>query len=169
MDTMHFDLGGRKVGMSGGSWEGGLNAAQRAIWHNQPVSQGMGDVRSFRLPEPTSATGSLPETTDRTGIYSSPSNPFLGGRGVPSPDAMATPDQTTDAGKGQSWAEPEAPVQATTVRESSGEAEPEKKDDSPPEASSSETPVKHHRISMDDIPTSSPNAKMALMSMSDKA
>lgn len=32
VDTMHFDLGGRRVGMGGGSWEGGLNAGQRALW-----------------------------------------------------------------------------------------------------------------------------------------
>ncbi|KQS79824.1 hypothetical protein ASG25_21790 [Rhizobium sp. Leaf384] len=31
-DTMHFDLAGRRVGMGGGSWEGGLNSSQRALW-----------------------------------------------------------------------------------------------------------------------------------------
>lgn len=30
LDTMHFDLGG--AGMAGGSWSGGLNASQRALW-----------------------------------------------------------------------------------------------------------------------------------------
>ncbi|WP_349433568.1 phage tail length tape measure family protein [Pararhizobium sp. A13] len=32
MDTMHFDLGGERVGMGGGSWESGLTSAQRALW-----------------------------------------------------------------------------------------------------------------------------------------
>ncbi len=32
MDTMHFDLGGRRAPMGGGSWEGGLTDSQRAMW-----------------------------------------------------------------------------------------------------------------------------------------
>ncbi|MES0168250.1 phage tail length tape measure family protein [Mesorhizobium sp. M0027] len=32
MDQMHFDLGGGKVGMGGGSWAGGLNDNQRALF-----------------------------------------------------------------------------------------------------------------------------------------
>lgn len=41
MDTMHFDLAGRRVGMGGGSWEDGLNAKQRAMWPGAE-SVGMG-------------------------------------------------------------------------------------------------------------------------------
>jgi hypothetical protein len=32
VDTMHFDLGGKRAGMGGGSWEGGLNSSQRSLW-----------------------------------------------------------------------------------------------------------------------------------------
>ncbi len=32
MDQMHFDLGGGKLGMAGGSWQGGLTAAQKAMF-----------------------------------------------------------------------------------------------------------------------------------------
>lgn len=32
VDPMHFDLGGERVGMAGGSWEHGLTARQRALW-----------------------------------------------------------------------------------------------------------------------------------------
>jgi hypothetical protein len=32
VDTMHFDLAGNKVGMGGGSWAGGLNSQQAALW-----------------------------------------------------------------------------------------------------------------------------------------
>ncbi|SER57583.1 hypothetical protein SAMN03159406_00536 [Rhizobium sp. NFR03] len=32
VDSMHFDLAGKKVGMGGGSWEGGLNSSQRSLW-----------------------------------------------------------------------------------------------------------------------------------------
>jgi hypothetical protein len=32
MDQMHFDLGGGKVGMAGGSWANGLTASQRAMF-----------------------------------------------------------------------------------------------------------------------------------------
>ncbi|MBL8575136.1 MAG: phage tail length tape measure family protein [Hyphomicrobiaceae bacterium] len=32
LDTMHFDLAGRRTGMAGGSWDGGLTAGQRALW-----------------------------------------------------------------------------------------------------------------------------------------
>jgi len=32
LDTMHFDLGGGRVGMAGGSWENGLTSAQRSLW-----------------------------------------------------------------------------------------------------------------------------------------
>ncbi|MCV9960727.1 phage tail length tape measure family protein [Pararhizobium sp. BT-229] len=39
VDTMHFDLGGQRVGMGGGSWQGGLNSAQRALW---PEAQSKG-------------------------------------------------------------------------------------------------------------------------------
>ncbi|SHF02782.1 Phage-related minor tail protein [Kaistia soli DSM 19436] len=42
-DAMHFDLGGNKVGMGGGSWEGGLNSAQRNYF---PEAESVG--KSFR-------------------------------------------------------------------------------------------------------------------------
>ncbi|SCB18534.1 phage tail length tape measure family protein [Rhizobium lusitanum] len=32
MDAMHFDLGGNKVGMGGGSWANGLNSSQASLW-----------------------------------------------------------------------------------------------------------------------------------------
>jgi len=32
MDQMHFDLGGKRLGMAGGSWESGLTAAQRSMF-----------------------------------------------------------------------------------------------------------------------------------------
>ena len=42
LDLMHFDIGGGKgLGMLGGSWEGGLNEKQRALWQGVQ-SQGMG-------------------------------------------------------------------------------------------------------------------------------
>lgn len=34
MDQQHFDLGGQKLGMKGGTWEGGLTDKQRALWPN---------------------------------------------------------------------------------------------------------------------------------------
>lgn len=39
LDTMHFDLGGDRVGMGGGTWDGGLTPAQRQLW---PGAQSMG-------------------------------------------------------------------------------------------------------------------------------
>lgn len=45
VDTMHFDLGGRRTGMGGGSWEGGLNSTQRALWPGAQ-SQGMDSAAS---------------------------------------------------------------------------------------------------------------------------
>lgn len=41
VDTMHFDLAGKRVGMAGGSWQGGLTEAQRRLWPDA-VSSGMG-------------------------------------------------------------------------------------------------------------------------------
>jgi hypothetical protein len=41
MDPMHFDLGGNKVGMGGGSWENGLSPGQRMLWPGAN-SRGMG-------------------------------------------------------------------------------------------------------------------------------
>jgi hypothetical protein len=42
LDLMHFDIGGGEgLGMRGGSWEGGLNDQQRALWKGVQ-SQGMG-------------------------------------------------------------------------------------------------------------------------------
>ncbi len=35
MDTMHFDLGGDKVGMGGGSWDKGLSSGQMSLWKIQ--------------------------------------------------------------------------------------------------------------------------------------
>ncbi|MVA56265.1 phage tail length tape measure family protein [Agrobacterium vitis] len=32
LDTMHFDLGGDKAGMGGGSWDKGLTSAQSSLW-----------------------------------------------------------------------------------------------------------------------------------------
>ncbi|MUZ66327.1 hypothetical protein GOZ98_26790 [Agrobacterium vitis] len=32
LDTMHFDLGGDKTGMGGGSWDKGLTSAQSSLW-----------------------------------------------------------------------------------------------------------------------------------------
>lgn len=32
LDTMHFDLGGSKTGMGGGSWDKGLTSAQASLW-----------------------------------------------------------------------------------------------------------------------------------------
>ncbi|MGY2052248.1 hypothetical protein [Methylobacterium sp. JK268] len=45
MDTMHFDLGGNRVGMGGGSWERGLTPAQRRMFPGVE-SRGMGDYGS---------------------------------------------------------------------------------------------------------------------------
>lgn len=46
LDTMHFDLGGHRTGMGGGSWSGGLTPAQRQLFPGAN-SQGMGqDARS---------------------------------------------------------------------------------------------------------------------------
>ena len=48
LDLMHFDIGGGEgLGMRGGSWEGGLNDQQRALWKGVQ-SQGMGQ----RAPQP---------------------------------------------------------------------------------------------------------------------
>ena len=44
MDLMHFDLGGSdRLGMSGGSWEGGLTSAQRRLFAGAD-SRGIGDL-----------------------------------------------------------------------------------------------------------------------------
>ncbi|MBZ5757949.1 hypothetical protein LAV84_05050 [Rhizobium sp. VS19-DR104.2] len=43
MDQMHFDLGGSKVGMGGGSWDKGLNSGQSALWGGVQ-SKGMTDA-----------------------------------------------------------------------------------------------------------------------------
>lgn len=42
VDTMHFDVGGRRAGMGGGSWEDGLTPQQREMWPGAN-SVGMGD------------------------------------------------------------------------------------------------------------------------------
>ncbi|WP_062018323.1 phage tail length tape measure family protein [Aureimonas sp. AU4] len=43
LDTMHFDLAGNRVGMGGGSWDGGLTPAMRRIWGGAQ-SVGMGSA-----------------------------------------------------------------------------------------------------------------------------
>ncbi|KQT53664.1 hypothetical protein ASG43_17655 [Aureimonas sp. Leaf454] len=44
VDNMHFDLAGKKVGMGGGTWEGGLTLAQRKMWPGaQSVGMGAND------------------------------------------------------------------------------------------------------------------------------
>lgn len=49
LDLMHFDLAGH-IGMAGGSWEKGLNAAQRSIW-GIGGNMGMGELLNpSRLP-----------------------------------------------------------------------------------------------------------------------
>jgi hypothetical protein len=48
VDNMHFDLAGNKVGMGGGSWEGGLNSAQRSLWPGAE-SKGIDDTASKAL------------------------------------------------------------------------------------------------------------------------
>lgn len=50
LDTMHFDLGGERTGMGGGSWEKGLTPEQRAHFPGA-FSQGMGDASTYKLPE----------------------------------------------------------------------------------------------------------------------
>jgi hypothetical protein len=48
LDTMHFDTGNTSMG--GGSWEGGLSQAQRAIWGAD--SRGMGNISDWQRPKP---------------------------------------------------------------------------------------------------------------------
>ncbi|HVI28865.1 phage tail length tape measure family protein [Hansschlegelia sp.] len=52
VDLMHFDLGGRRVGMGGGSWNGGMTAAQRRMWPGaQSFGMGANDNGVTALPE----------------------------------------------------------------------------------------------------------------------
>lgn len=74
MDLMHFDIGGKKYGMLGGSWEKGLTSRQKAIWGGRPSSQGMGSVSRYSLPP--IGKERIGETQDKSSIYKSPANPF---------------------------------------------------------------------------------------------
>jgi hypothetical protein len=66
LDLMHFDLGGERVPMGGGSWENGLTTAQRRIWQ-LAESRGMsGFTKTGAMPEaatPTAARGPMPAST----------------------------------------------------------------------------------------------------------
>lgn len=79
LDTMHFDLGGNRVGMGGGSFEKGLTPQQRALFPGA-VSEGMGPVQAFKLPEAGKdrlAQGTeADERAVREEAYRSKANPF---------------------------------------------------------------------------------------------
>lgn len=80
MDTMHFDLGGERVGMGGGSFEGGLSEQQKRLFPGAQ-STGMGDIAAFRLPdaprqERLAAGSPEDERRVREDAYRSPANPF---------------------------------------------------------------------------------------------
>ncbi|MER8817168.1 phage tail length tape measure family protein [Mesorhizobium sp. M0965] len=68
MDEMHFDLGGGRLGMAGGSWRNGLNDNQRALF---PGVESAGNK----------ATAAITRLTESTGLAAKGLNSFGGGLG----------------------------------------------------------------------------------------
>lgn len=64
LDTMHFDLGGARAGMSGGSWASGLTPQQTALWSGAS-SKGM-DTASAALER---LAGATTQTTEGLGQF----------------------------------------------------------------------------------------------------
>lgn len=87
MDPMHFDLGGRRVGMAGGSWEQGLTGDMRAKWPGAE-SMGMGQgLQGGWMP------GGYGSTVD---MMSTGSIPGMGmGAGMPQVQQLANQFSTT--------------------------------------------------------------------------
>ncbi|OCC01718.1 hypothetical protein BA190_27540 [Labrys sp. WJW] len=86
-DLMHFDLGGRRVGMGGGSWANGLTPAQRALFPDA-TSIGMGSGQG-QLPGLQQLQSSLSQLgTAAQSATPSLSNVISGMSGLPSPLAM---------------------------------------------------------------------------------
>ena len=89
-DPMHFDLGGDRLGMAGGSWAGGLTDAQRKLWPGIE-SFGMGDMANkATLASQALDKLALKSTDAGDGLGSLLNNLFGGGgKGAPVMPAMA--------------------------------------------------------------------------------
>lgn len=164
MDLMHFDLGGHSVGMAGGSWEKGLTEQQKSIWGGTPVSQGMGKVTDFKLPEAPDAKTKISEATPeqekqlREDFYRSEKNPFARKpaaeikqeQGPPQPDVVAaqpakaepTVTQPPEA-KPAETPKPSEPAKAEPAKQEAPKAEPAKPTEPPKQES---TPIEAKKV-----------------------
>ena len=79
-----------------------------------------------------------------------------------------TPPQQDWRTYGSGTVEPEKSVEPTTIKESTGEKDTSASDKTSDKSDSGSADVKQPKVSMDDIPTHTPNAKLAVASMTDK-
>ncbi|MBB3521040.1 hypothetical protein [Rhizobium sp. BK456] len=93
MDLMHFDLGGSdKLGMAGGSWDGGLTKDQAAIWGMKPGLQG-GDTSALAFAPAQKGNGAS-AALDAMAGGTLKANPVHTVDYVPPPGSNATPQFT---------------------------------------------------------------------------
>lgn len=69
LDTMHFDLAGKNVGMGGGSWQNGLTQNQMALWPGV-TSEGMNSAAQAIDKLTTASTGASKELSGMGNILS---------------------------------------------------------------------------------------------------
>jgi hypothetical protein len=89
MDQMHFDLGGGRVGMGGGSWENGLTASQRSLFPGvesfgmgaatSKATQALDKLATSSVDTAKSLSGGLGKLGNSLSQF--PSAPSLGGGG----------------------------------------------------------------------------------------
>lgn len=90
LDTMHFDLAGDRVGMGGGSWEGGLTEAQRRLWPGV-TSIGMGADPSVAMAEAATAAQTATRSFGELGGALGAATPQAGALGQAIAGAFSTP------------------------------------------------------------------------------
>lgn len=80
MDQMHFDLGGRRAGMGGGSWENGLTPLQRSFFPGAD-SKGMGNLAAYQQQIAASGKGLATSLSKVTAAATSSATDFSGAFG----------------------------------------------------------------------------------------
>jgi hypothetical protein len=90
LDSMHFDLGGGRVGMGGGSWEHGLTEAQRRLWPGAQ-SIGMGADPSVAMAEAAAAAQTATRSFGELGGALGAATPQAGALGQAIAGAFSTP------------------------------------------------------------------------------
>lgn len=89
MDTMHFDLGGRRVGMGGGSWERGLTEEQKRMFPGAN-SQGM------NAPNSAGVTPEMQRAADQVVAAAAAAK---AAKQAPKPEAPPKPEAALDAAR----------------------------------------------------------------------